>query len=131
MRSSFQDDTTIVKVTFVGGVCKSSTVNPLVVIKTIPLCGICSIVMLAFRTRSRRKGQSGKGVGRTLIGVIGGPVVSSVFLKLVISLLKVRFPAVIGGAVGSITRLTAPLTLVIVNTKFRKHGTVTGVGPAY
>lgn len=82
MRTACQDDTTLLKVTFVRGVCKATKVTPLVVVNDIPLCGVVTIIILSIF------GPKGGSFSGTLMGgalgkVTAGPVVVKVITKFI------------------------------------------------
>lgn len=77
VRTSCQDDTTVLKVTVVRGLCKGTKVTPLVVVKDIPLCGIVTIVALSLFTPNNN-GLSATGLVQALGKVTAGPVVLNV-----------------------------------------------------
>lgn len=112
VRTVCHDGFILVKLPVTTGVFNGSGLNVATILITIiiPVCGVLTIV--ALRVFEKR----GVGILGVLGNVTGGPLVVNSTLKLLSITFGVDLPRAVSGAISSVTTITAPLTLVMLNT---------------
>lgn len=102
---------------------------PLMIIGAVPLYNIFAVIVLTVECPQKQSLESGR-LKSTIKGIITNPMLISIALGVILSVLKVDFPQMIDNTIGSLAKMTSPLALLAIGGSFSLGKAVEKVKPA-
>lgn len=88
--------------------------GPLMIVGAVPLYNVYSVIVLTFEAQDE-EGKRDKGkIKQALVNIVKNPIIDSIFLGLVVSLLGIHFPTIVNKTINSVAQLATPLALIVI-----------------
>ena len=73
-----------------------------------------SVIVLTFEAQDEQ-GKRDKGkIKQALVNIVKNPIIDSIFLGLIVSLLGIHFPTIVNKTINSVAQLATPLALIVI-----------------
>ena len=117
----------ILGIAFIENIYGDSGLGPLMIVSAVPLFNIYSVIILSFE--SSEKG-SGKGaITKACINVLKNPIIISIALGFIFSLVGLTIPTIALKAISSIAATATPMALLVVGAAFEGKKAIAKIGP--
>ena len=84
----------------------------------VPLYNVYSVIVLTFEAQDE-EGKRDKGkIKQALVNIVKNPIIDSIFLGLIVSLLGIHFPTIVNKTINSVAQLATPLALIVIGAGF-------------
>lgn len=117
VQASYRGSAAVLGIAFIENIYGVSVIGPLMILGTVPLYNIMAVIVLSF-TAPDMQGLNKSQLKKTLLGILTNPIILSIFLGLLFSLLKIRLPFVIEKSFRMIAQLATPLALLTLGAGF-------------
>lgn len=102
----------------------NTAMGPLMILGAVPLYNIFAVIVLMVTAEPSAEDQAGSADSRalakkTFIGVITNPILDSILIGLVWSLLRIPTPQILFTAINNVGRTASPLGLIAMGSAFR------------
>lgn len=128
VQASFRSSAAVMGLAFINNIYGASAMGPLMIIGAVPLYNIYSVLVLTFEA----EGNGGRDIGKikeACINIVKNPIIISIFLGLIISLLQWDFPVVIDKTINSVAALATPLALIGLGAGFEGRKALARIKP--
>lgn len=119
VQASYRSSAAILGITFIQNIYGNSGMGPLMIIGAVPLYNIFAVTILALESNDVSVREEKGRVKRTLIQIITNPILISICLGMVASLLSVKLPNMVEKSIDSIGSLASPLALIAIGAGFQ------------
>ena len=93
--------------------------GPLMIVGAVPLYNVYSVIVLTFEAQDE-EGKRDKGkIKQALVNIVKNPIIDSIFLGLIVSLLGIHFPTIVNKTINSVAQLATPLALIVIGAGLR------------
>ena len=128
VQASFRSSAAVMGLAFINNIYGTSAMGPLMIIGAVPLYNIYSVLVLTFEAEGSGDRDTGK-IKEACINIVKNPIIISIFLGLIVSLLRWDFPVVIDKTVNSVAALATPLALIGLGAGFEGRGALARIKP--
>ena len=128
VQASYRGSAAVLGVAFIQNIYGNSGMAPLMIIGTVPLYNVASVIILSF-TRPGIGKLEWKTVKKALIGVVTNPIIISILVGMIFSLLKVPFHPILKKTITGISGLATPLALIGLGAGFEGGKAVKKIKP--
>lgn len=128
VQASYRGSAAVLGIAFIENIYGTSVIGPLMILGTVPLYNVMAVVILSF-TAPDNKGLGKAQLKKTLLGILTNPIIISILLGLVFSLLRIRLPYVINRSFSMIAQLATPLALLTLGAGFEGRKALAMIKP--
>lgn len=128
VQASYRGSAAVLGIAFIENIYGTSVIGPLMILGTVPLYNIMAVIVLSF-TAPDMQGLNKAQLKKTLLGILTNPIILSIFLGLLFSLLKIRLPFVIEKSFRMIAQLATPLALLTLGAGFEGRKALAMIKP--
>ena len=76
------------------------------------------------------EGKRDKGkIKQALVNIVKNPIIDSIFLGLIVSLLGIHFPTIVNKTINSVAQLATPLALIVIGAGFEGRKAIAKIKP--
>lgn len=122
----YRSSAAVLGLAFIQNIYGTSVMAPLMIIGTVPLYNVMAVVILSF-TGPGEHTLNKESLKRSLLGIVKNPIIISIVLGIVASLLRIGFPSTVGGilqnaivekTIHNFAVMASPLALVGLGAGF-------------
>ena len=119
VQSSFRSSAAVMGMAFINNIYGSSAMGPLMIVGAVPLYNVYSVIVLTFEAQDE-EGKRDKGkIKQALVNIVKNPIIDSIFLGLIVSLL----------GINSVAQLATPLALIVIGAGFEGRKAIAKIKP--
>lgn len=128
VQASYRGSAAVLGIAFIENIYGSSVIGPLMILGTVPLYNVMAVIVLSF-TAPDMQGLNKAQLKKTFLGILTNPIIISIFLGLLFSLLRIRLPFVIEKSFRMIAQLATPLALLTLGAGFEGRKALARIKP--
>lgn len=128
IQSSYRGSAAVLGIAFIQNIYGSSSMAPLMIIGTVPLYNIAAVLVLSF-TGPDHCGLNKKGILNSIKGILTNPIIISIFLGIIVSLLPINLPVIVDKTMTNISVLATPLALIGLGAGFEGRKALAKIKP--
>lgn len=128
VQASYRSSAALLGIAFIQNIYGNSGMAPLMIIGTVPLYNAAAVVVLSF-TGPESQGFNAKAIKDTLKGIITNPIIISILLGIVVSILPFTFPVIISKTIDNMSALATPLALIALGAGFEGKKALAEIKP--
>lgn len=128
VQASYRGSAAVLGIAFIENIYGTSVIGPLMILGTVPLYNIMAVIVLSF-TSPDNQGLGKAQLKKTLLGILTNPIIISILLGLLFSLLRLRLPFVISKSLHMISQLATPLALLTLGAGFEGRKALAKIKP--
>lgn len=130
VQASFRSSAAVMGLAFIDNIYGSSVMGPLMIIGAVPLYNIYSVIVLTFEAEEEEGAARDTGkIRQAFINILKNPIIISIALGLVVSLLGIDFPVIIDKTVENVAKMATPLALVALGAGFEGRKALAKIKP--
>lgn len=130
VQASFRSSAAVMGLAFIDNIYGSSVMGPLMIIGAVPLYNIYSVIVLTFEVEEEEGAARDTGkIRQAFINILKNPIIISIALGLVVSLLGIDFPVIIDKTVENVAKMATPLALVALGAGFEGRKALAKIKP--
>lgn len=128
VQGSYRSSAAVLGIAFISGIYGKSTIGPLMILGTVPLYNVMAVIILSF-TDPDANGLNKAAVKKSLIGIATNPIILSIVLGMIFSLIRIPIPELLASPLNMIARITTPLALIGLGAGFEGRKALAKIGP--
>lgn len=128
VQASYRGSAAVLGIAFIENIYGTSVIGPLMILGTVPLYNIMAVIVLSF-TAPDMQGLNKAQLKKTFLGILTNPIIISILLGLLFSLLRIRLPFVIEKSFRMIAQLATPLALLTLGAGFEGRKALAKIKP--
>ncbi len=128
VQASYRGSAAVLGIAFIENIYGTSVIGPLMILGTVPLYNIMAVIILSF-TAPDTQGLNKAQFKKTLLGILTNPIIISILLGLLFSLLRIKLPFVIEKSLRMISQLATPLALLTLGAGFEGRKALAKIKP--
>lgn len=128
VQASYRGSAAVLGIAFIENIYGTSVIGPLMILGTVPLYNVMAVVILSL-TSPDNQGLGKAQLKKTLLGILTNPIIISILLGLIFSLLRIRLPYVINRSFSMIAQLATPLALLTLGAGFEGRKALAMIRP--
>lgn len=128
VQASYRGSAAVLGIAFIENIYGTSVIGPLMILGTVPLYNVMAVIILSF-TSPDNQGLGKAQLKKTLLGILTNPIIISILLGLIFSLLRIRLPYVINRSFSMIAQLATPLALLTLGAGFEGRKALAMIKP--
>lgn len=128
VQASYRGSAAVLGIAFIENIYGTSVIGPLMILGTVPLYNVMAVIVLSF-TAPDMQGLDKARLKKTLLGILTNPIIISIVLGLLFSLLRIRLPFVIEKSFRMIAQLATPLALLTLGAGFEGRKALAKIKP--
>lgn len=128
VQGSYRSSAAVLGIAFISGIYGESVIGPLMILGTVPLYNVMSVVILSF-TDPTDHGFNKAALKKSLIGIVTNPIIISIALGMIFSLLKIKIPYLVARPLNMIAQIATPLALLGLGAGFEGRKAIAKIGP--
>lgn len=128
VQASYRGSAAVLGIAFIENIYGTSVIGPLMILGTVPLYNIMAVIVLSF-TAPDMQALNKAQLKKTFLGILTNPIIISIFLGLLFSLLRIRLPFVIEKSFRMIAQLATPLALLTLGAGFEGRKALARIKP--
>lgn len=113
VQASYRSSAAVLGVAFIQNIYGTSGMAPIMIIGCVPLFNIFAVLVLTIEG-----GDNSGAIKRSIVNIAKNPIIISIALGVIASLLNVHFPAVINKTLNNFAVMASPLALVAIGAGF-------------
>lgn len=134
VQASYRGSAAVLGLAFIQNIYGHATVAPLMIVGTVPLYNLMAVIILSFTdpTRYQANGHSHKkreALKKSLIGIISNPMIISIALGMIASMIRLPIPAILTKTAGNFSCLASPLALIGLGAGFEGKKALAKIKP--
>lgn len=124
----YRSSAAVLGLAFIQNIYGTSQMAPLMIIGTVPLYNVMAVVILSFTGPGEHK-LNKESLQKSLAGIAKNPIIISIFLGIIASLLRVHFPFIIEKTIHNFSVMASPLALVGLGAGFEGRRAIQKIKP--
>lgn len=128
VQASYRGSAAVLGIAFIQNIYGRSVIGPLMILGTVPLYNLMAVVILTF-TDPEGGSANWNTIKKSLIGVITNPMIISIGLGLIVSLLPFNTPTMINKTLELISKLATPLALLALGAGIEGRKAIAMIKP--
>lgn len=128
VQASYRGSAAVLGIAFIQNIYGVSIIGPLMILGTVPLYNFMAVVILIF-TDPTNSHVDAKTIKKSLIGILTNPMIISIFLGLIMSLLPINIPVMINKTLAMIAQLASPLALIALGASIEGRKAISMIRP--
>lgn len=129
VQAAYRSSAAVLGAAFVLNIYGDTGMVPLMIIGAVPLYNIYAVLVLTVECPEKGT-QHEKTMKTTLKGIVTNPIIISIVIGVVLSILKVDFPNMIDNTISSFAKMSTPLALLAIGGSFEFGKALKKVKPA-
>lgn len=122
VQAAFRSSAAVMGLAFISNLYGPSAMGPLMIIGAVPLYNIYSVIVLTFEadggeTKKDTKKDT-KKIKEACVNIVKNPIIISIALGLVVSLLQLDFPVLVDKTIDNVAKMATPLALITLGAGF-------------
>lgn len=126
----YRSSAAVLGLAFIQNIYGTSQMAPLMIIGTVPLYNVMAVVILSFSGPGEHK-LSKDGLKKSIIGIAKNPIIISIALGMIASILKMDFPLIIDKTIHNFAVLGSPLALIGLGAGFEGRKVIKKLKPTF
>lgn len=126
VQASFRSSAAVMGLAFISNLYGPSAMGPLMIIGAVPLYNIYSVIVLTFEAED---GKDTEKIKEACVNIVKNPIIISIALGLMVSLLRIDFPVLIDKTVDNVAQMATPLALVTLGAGFEGKKALAKIKP--
>ena len=128
VQGAYRGSAAVLGIAFIENIYGSSKIGPLMILGTVPLYNIMSVLILSL-TASRCSKPDKKLLQKSVMEIFTNPIIISIVLGLVLSLLRVQYPPILEKPLQMIANIASPLALIGLGGGFEGRKAIAKIKP--
>ncbi|MCI8483525.1 MAG: AEC family transporter [Lachnospiraceae bacterium] len=129
VQASFRSSAAVMGLAFIQNIYGQSAMGPLMIIGAVPLYNIYSVLVLTFEGEQSQQADKKEKIQEACKNILKNPIIISIFLGLLVSLLGITFPALVSKTIQNVAQMATPLALVTLGAGFEGRKAVAKLKP--
>lgn len=129
VQASYRSSAAVLGAAFVLNIYGDTGMVPLMIIGAVPLYNIFAVLVLSCECPEKGL-QHEKTVKTTLKGIATNPIIISIVIGVLLSVLKVDFPKMVDNTIANFAKMSTPLALLAIGGSFEFGKALEKVKPA-
>jgi len=135
VQGAYRGSAAVLGTAFVLNLYGTTGMVPMMIIGAVPLYNIFAVIVLEMESPryiedGKNKGIDKAKIKKSLIGIIKNPMLSSIFVGVVLSLLQIDFPKMVDNTINNFAVLASPLALIAIGGSFETGKAIAKIKPA-
>jgi len=122
VQASYRSSSAVLGIAFIQNIYGSSVIGPLMILGTVPLYNVMAVIVLSFTApatpEQNEPNARKKLIKKTLLGILTNPIIISIALGILCSLLRITLPGILSKTFNMIAQLATPLALLALGAGF-------------
>ena len=128
VQASFRSSAAVLGVAFIQNIYGDAGMAPIMIIGCVPLYNIFSVIILTFEGNGDSSSQNSK-IKDSLTEILKNPIILAIVIGLIVSLTKLKFPAIVDKTVDSVAAIATPLALLAMGAGFEGKKAMAKIKP--
>lgn len=129
VQAAYRSSAAVLGTAFVLNIYGDTGMVPLMILGAVPLYNIYAVWILTAECPEKDTEHT-KTIKTTLKGIVTNPIILSIIVGVILSVLQVDFPKMIDSTISNFARLTTPLALLAIGGSFEFGKAIAKVKPA-
>lgn len=128
IQGAYRSSAAVLGIALIQNIYGDSSIAPLMIIGSVPLYNAAAVVVLSFNG-AHAQGMDPAAVKRTAKDILTSPIILSIFLGIVFSLLPFSLPVIVTKTVNNFAVLASPLALIGLGAGFEGKKAISCIKP--
>lgn len=128
IQGAYRSSAAVLGIALIQNIYGDSSIAPLMIIGSVPLYNAAAVVVLSFNG-AHAQGMDPAAVKRTAKDILASPIILSIFLGIVFSLLPFSLPVIVTKTVNNFAVLASPLALIGLGAGFEGKKAISCIKP--
>lgn len=128
VQGCYRSSAAVLGLAFIQNIYGTSQMAPLMIIGTVPLYNVMAVVILSFTGPGEHK-LNKESFKKSLIGIARNPIIISIVIGMIVSVIKVDFPMIIVKTIHNFAVMASPLALVGLGAGFEGRKAIKKICP--
>lgn len=124
----YRSSAAVLGLAFIQNIYGTSLMAPLMIIGTVPLYNVMAVVILSFTGPGDHKLDK-EGLKKSLGGIARNPIIISIALGIMASLLRLDFPHIVDRTIHNFSVMASPLALIGLGAGFEGRKAIKKIRP--
>lgn len=129
VQASFRSSAAVMGLAFISNLYGPSAMGPLMIIGAVPLYNIYSVIVLTFEADEDKEEKDTGKIKEACINIAKNPIIISIALGLLVSLLKLDFPVLVDKTIDNVAKMATPLALITLGAGFEGRKALAKIKP--
>ncbi|MGN0290712.1 MAG: AEC family transporter [Lachnospiraceae bacterium] len=129
VQASFRSSAAVMGLAFISNLYGPSAMGPLMIIGAVPLYNIYSVIVLTFEADEDKEEKDTGKIKEACINIAKNPIIISIALGLLVSLLKLDFPVLVDKTIDNVAKMATPLALITLGAGFEGKKALAKIKP--
>lgn len=129
VQASFRSSAAVMGLAFISNLYGPSAMGPLMIIGAVPLYNIYSVIVLTFEADDDKEEKDTGKIKEACINIAKNPIIISIALGLLVSLLKLDFPVLVDKTIDNVAKMATPLALITLGAGFEGRKALAKIKP--
>lgn len=135
IQGSFRGSAAVLGTAFVINIYGNTGMVPMMIIGAVPIYNIMSVIVLELEAPDNYAGGTKRGIDQekiknSLKGIAKNPILISILVGVILSMLKVEFPTMIDNTLSNFSKMATPLALIAIGGTFNTGKAIDKIKPA-
>lgn len=127
-QACYRSSAAVLGLAFIQNIYGTSQMAPLMIIGTVPLYNVMAVVILSFSGPGEHK-LNKKSFINSLIGIAKNPIIISIVVGIIASVIKVDFPVIVDKTIHNFAVMASPLALIGLGAGFEGRKAIKKIRP--
>lgn len=128
IQACYRSSAAVLGLAFIQNIYGTSQMAPLMIIGTVPLYNVMAVIILSFTGPGEHR-LDRQGLKKSLTGIAKNPIIISIVLGIIVSVIRVDFPPVIDKTIHNLAVMASPLALVGLGAGFEGRKAIKKLKP--
>ncbi len=124
----YRSSAAVLGLAFIQNIYGTSLMAPLMIIGTVPLYNVMAVIILSFTGPGEHK-LNKEGLKKSIVGIAKNPIIISIALGIVVSLMHVDFPYIMDKTIHNFSIMASPLALIGLGAGFEGRKAIKKIRP--
>jgi len=131
VQAAYRASNAVLGLAYITNIYGKSEMAPLMIIGSVPLYNVMAVVILTFTSPDQKQSNLNKkeAIKSSILGVLKNPIIISIVLGMVASILHIQFPHIIDKTMTNFASMASPLALVGLGAGFEGRKAIKMVKP--
>lgn len=129
VQASYRSSAAVLGAAFILNIYSDTGMVPLMILGAVPIYNIFAVIILTVECPEKEAGQT-KTLKTTLKGIVTNPIILSIFMGVILSVLNVKFPKMLDNTITNFSKMATPLALLAIGASFEFGEAIKKIKPA-
>lgn len=129
VQASYRSSAAVLGAAFILNIYSDTGMVPLMILGAVPIYNIFAVIILTVECPEKEAGQT-KTLKTTLKGIVTNPIILSIFMGVILSVLDVKFPKMLDNTITNFSKMATPLALLAIGASFEFGEAIKKIKPA-